>query len=393
MRVSKSCQLIGVSALLILLSVTPQARAQHVFKVMVAEATLKDLPATTRLVGTTRPRRRSVIGSEVAGPVEALPARQGDFLQKGDLICQLDDDTPRLELQAASRKLESLQSAIAIAKADFELWSFEKKRMERLIKEDRANLKEIKESQAKYLMALNAVQEAEQNFAEQEALVELKTADLAKTRITAPFAGFITRLETEVGQWVQRGGDVVEILDLESVLVRVNVPESIIAFVIVGDSASIKLDALEDTLTGEIKYVIPQADERARTFPVDIEIANPDHKLRSGLFARVTIKSGPAKQALAVPRDAVVQIRGVDTVWMVQQKGADGAMSMPINVTLGAEIGDWVAVTSENIEPGTKIVVRGNERLMPFPMPVEVVDEPALVRGSTAGQDTAAETN
>lgn len=355
------------------------ALGQPVNKVLLAEAQHKELPATMRLVGSVRPNRVSVIGAEVEGLVSALPVRQGDYLQAGELICQLNDDTLQLELQAAVNKLESLKAAVKISAADLERWTHEKERVAELEQSQRANAKEVYDTLAEYLMAESRVRESEQAVAEQKALVDLKKTEIAKTWIAAPFNGYVTELHTEVGQWLQRGGQVVQIIDLATVLVRVDAPESAIQHIRIGDEARVQLDALHDIFTGHIKYIIPQAHEQARTFPVDIEIANPEHRLRSGLFARCTIRTGPAGQVIAVPKDAVVNKQGTNRIWRVQQGGPQGPMAIPIPVTLGAEVGEWVAITSGNVFPGMKIVVRGNEQLMPFPAPVVVVEEDALL--------------
>jgi RND family efflux transporter MFP subunit len=337
-----------------------------------------ELPATSLLVGSVRPNRTSVIGAEVEGLVTALPVRQGEYLKQGTLICQLNDDTLQLELKAAEGKLESLSAAVEIARADLDRWTREKERVAKLKDAHRANDKEVYDTLADFLMAANRVRETEQDVVEQDAQVELKKIEIAKARIAAPFDGYVTALHTEVGQWLQRGGPVVEIIELETVLVRVDVPESAIAHIQVGDEAQVKLDALNDTVAGRIKYIIPQAHEQARTFPVDIAIANPKHKLRSGMFARCTIRTGPAGQAIAVPRDAVVHREGTNRIWKVQAAGPQGMMAFPMAVTLGAEVGEWVAITSGNVSPGLKVVVRGNEQLMPFPAKVVVVEEEAL---------------
>ncbi len=358
------------------------ALAQPVNKVLLAEAQLKELPATSLLVGSVRPNRISIVGAEVEGLVIALPVRQGDYLKRGTLICQLNDDTLQLQLKAAEGKLESLDAAVKIAKADLDRWTREKERVAKLEDSNRANAKEVYDTLAEFLMAENRVREAEQDVVEQDAQVKLHKAVISKTRISAPFDGYLTALHTEVGQWMQRGGQVVEIIDLETVLVRVDAPESAIVHIQVGDEARVKLDALNNTVTGHVKYIIPQAHEQARTFPVDITIANPEHELRSGMFARCTVRTGPAGQAIAVPRDAVVHKEGTNRIWKVQAAGPEDMMAFPMTVTLGAEVGEWVAITSGNVTPGMKVAVRGNERLMPFPAKVVVVEEEALMTTS-----------
>ncbi len=357
---------------------TPALNAQPVSKVIVAQAELKPLPATIRLVGTVRPNRASRIASEVAGLVAELPVREGDLLRQGDLICRLKTETLTLELQAAEARLASLVAAVDIAKADLQRWTLEKQRVTRLNEQDRANAKELYDTQADFLMALNRVQEAERQVSEQQALVELRRVDLDKTTIQAPFDGYVVVLRSEAGEWLTLGGAVVDMIDIGQVRVRVDVPEAALQYVEVGQSVRVAFGALSETFTGTIGHIIPQAHEMARTFPVDIEIPNPEHRLTSGLFAWATVRSGPADDVVSVPKDAVVHKDGFDRVWMVQDAGPQGTMAIPLSVSLGAEVGDWVAVTSGNVAAGMILVVRGNERLMPFPSKVVVVDDQAL---------------
>ncbi len=119
------------------------ALAQPVSKVLLAEAQLKELPATSLLVGSVRPNRISIVGTEVEGLVTALPVRQGDYLKTGTLICQLNDDTLQLELRAAEGRLESLSAAVEIANADLDRWTREKERVAKLKDAHRANAKEV----------------------------------------------------------------------------------------------------------------------------------------------------------------------------------------------------------------------------------------------------------
>ena len=219
--------LVGLTALFAVSLLRP-AYAQPESKVLLGEAQYKELPATSRLVGSVRPNRVSLIGAEVAGLVAVLPVREGDYLKKGELLCQLKADILRLELQAANNKLESLKAAVDAALADLERWKLEKERIESLQNSRQANVKEVYDTLAEFLIAQNKVREAKQDVAEQEALVDLKKTEIGMTKIVAPFDGYITELHTEVGQWLQRGGQVVEMIDLETVLVRVDVPESAI---------------------------------------------------------------------------------------------------------------------------------------------------------------------
>ncbi len=330
-------------------------------RVVVERAAIRELPSTIILVGTVEPLTRSVIGSEMAGIVEKMPVRQGDLVQAGSMIVKLNDDTIRYQLaeaQAASKALE----------ADMRRWEFELQRVRHLYGKEHANEKEVYDTVADYDRARYRVEE-------QKAIVSRYKTDLAKTEITAPFSGYVVDRRTEVGEWIARGGPVVEMIDLSSVLVRVDVPEFAIPFVRLRDGAAVKIDALGRVFEGEIRHIIRQADPDARTFPVEIEIDNAEGLLAGGMFARATIVSGPQSQTVAVPKDAIVVRDGITYVGLIIPGHEGSQMGVLTAVMAGSDVGDWIAITSDNLAPGMQVITRGNERLFPFPSPVVIVDE------------------
>ena len=392
-------------------------------KVVVERAAMRPLPATMRLVATVEPAVRSLIGSEVEGLVMEMPAREGDRVEKGGVICRLNDDTVSAEAASARAKLGErqarleeletgtraeelarLKAAHEEAKARFEKWRLEKQRIETLHAAGTTFGKEVYDCEADYLAAKQRMLSAQAQYeegvagprteviaqarfqvAEQAAVVERIERDLAKTVIRAPFTGHVVRRETELGQWVQRGGPIVEMIDLTNVLVTVDAPEQAFPYVNVGDPARVQVDALGEVFTGRVKHVIPQADVTARTFPVQIEIDNADGKLKGGMIAWATVTTGPASQTVAVPKDAVDVRRGTPHVCMVVPSER-GTVASPMPVTTGADIEDWIAVTSGNVAAGALVVVRGNERIL-FPSPVEVtnMDVPGTTPPGHAG--------
>ena len=375
-------------------------------KVAVAKVEVRPLPASTTLVGTVEPVTRSVVGSEAAGLVERMPVRQGDFVQAGELICKLKDDTISLRLEEARERLKGLE-------ATQRKWVFEQQRIERLYGSQDAAEKEVYDTKAAHDLARYAT-------SEQRATVARIESELAKTEIRAPFSGFIVNRHTEVGQWLVQGGDVVEMADLSTVLVRVDLPERCLPYVHAGDRAVVRVEALEQSFQGRVRHVMMQADPTARTFPVEIAVPNPGHVqvdgrmipqrvarsraagaepadggsigrtnsadappadptepratlLAGGMFARATLQAGPSAMTPAVPKDAVVMRSGVEFVCMVAPGHEEGSlMAIPVPVTTGVDVGDWIAVTSGNLAPGMQVVVKGNEIIL-FPSPIQIV--------------------
>lgn len=345
--------------------------------VVVAKAAIRPLPNTMTLVATVEPLTRSVVASEIAGIVEAMPVRQGDRVDAGALIVRLNADSLRWQLAEA-------EAALGGTKARLTRWEFEVERIRKLYGKDQANEREVYDTKAEH-------DSAQFDFEAQTARVAKLRTDLAKTEIRAPFSGYVVTRETEVGEWVERGGAVVEMVDLSSVLVRVDVPESAIPFVKEGTSCQVTIEAVGRTYEGKVRHIMRQADADAHTFPVEIIVENEARSLAGGMFARATIVSGRKADVVAVPKDAVVERDGVRYVALVIP-GEHGMMGMLSPITTGADVGEWIAVTSGNLQAGMAVIVRGNERMFPFPSPVRIVDErgkPVSVQADSPGTQDA----
>ena len=381
-------------------------------KVVLEQAKTVDAPITITLVGTVRPARSSRVASELSGVVAQMDVREGDQVEEKKPLCSLNVDSLRLQIASAESRLKALkarheellagtrkediarfEALYEEAIAERDRWKFERERVEKLYSGADANAKEIYDTRASHLAAeqrriaaqaaydlakagsrKETIAQAAFEVAEQQATVERLQSDLQKAVIRAPFKGHIVSRAVEVGEWVPAGGAIVTMIELASVLVWVDVPEDVLPHLAPGDPSRVKIDALGRTFEGEVKHVMREADRTARTFPVEIELQNPQGLLAAGMFARATLQAGPSRTVLAVPKDAVVTSDGIDRVGLVIQ-GKDGPMAMLAPVTVGMSVGDWITVTSPNLKDGDWVVVRGTENLFPFPNAVIVVDE------------------
>lgn len=415
--------ILGVSGLMLCLSLVPPVLAQPpASPVMTVPVDKRMVPLTITLVGSVEPNTRSVIASELAGLVDELAVDEGDWIDRGTVLCRLRNTTHRLafeqaqaqlaqyeaelaELEAGTRKedLDRARAEMEEAKTIHEKWERELERVQGLREQSSASLKEYNDTRAdtaaarqRYLQAVARHELAEagprkETIARARFVVEAQRVllarlkyDLDQTVIRAPFAGHVVRKHVEVGQSVSVGGPVVDLIDLETVLVRVDVPESAIGAAKVGEPVSVVIDALRRTFHGEIKHVIPQADEKARTFPVEIALENKEHLLKAGMFVRARMPAGPTEESLVVPLDAVLQRGGTDlVVAVIESEMAGGVTGIPMPVRLGAEVRDesggrfqaWIAISSPTLQPGMPVAVKGHDRIY-GPMPVTVVPAP-----------------
>ncbi len=382
-----------------------------------------EAPSAIVLVGTVLPVRRSRLGSEIAGIVAEMPVRQGDRVSAGDVLCRLNNETFTHRLAEAQARLGALnayheellagtrpeeltrrKAQLEEAVAEFDRWKFEMDRINRLYAGRDSNQKEQTDTRASFLAAEQQKIAAQANFdlgvagpraeeiaraafevAEQQAVVDRIAGDLRKTAIRAPFDGYVIARNTEIGEWVPEGGQIAELVDLSTVLVQVDLPEAALPHVSEGDEVRVSVDALHDSFIGRIKHIMRDADPRARTFPVEIELDNSAGTLAGAMFARATVAAGPRGPVIAVPKDAIVEQGGIAHIAITMPDQMGNITGMLMGVTVGADTGEWITITSGNVHPGMSVITRGNEHMMPFPTPILIVDEKGTPIAMPAG--------
>ncbi|TWT42169.1 Cobalt-zinc-cadmium resistance protein CzcB [Phycisphaerae bacterium RAS1] len=376
--------------------------------VVVAPVVERDLPPSLRLVGTVRPQRAATVAAEVSGVIVAFESDEGRFLRKGEVICRLDAEPFQLRLDQARGELASLKAQlaeqehgereedlrrlaaqVAVSDAMCQKWSFEKERILRLRETGQSTEKEQHDTEMEFLAAERRLTQAKaeyekatngarpevlarwrQQVVAKEAAVKLLEREVRKASIAAPFDGFLVAKRTEVGEWIIEGGAVADMVDVETVRVRVDVPESVIAFARPGERASVEIEALlgqpasaRPSRPATIARVVPRASASARTFPVEIDLPNADHVLLPGMFVWAHVPGGPVGMRTLVSKDAIVSQGPMKQVFVVQPAEAGPAMAVPVPVITGMELEGEIEVRADGVKPGMMVVTRANERL------------------------------
>lgn len=333
--------------------------------VRVMQVAQQEVQRTVVLVGSVEPWKRSLVASEIDGLVKSFPAEEGRAVKKGQVLAELREDTLQIRLDSATASHREAQTRYTQAQLDLE-------RVKALFEKELVTKKEFDDAIAQE----GALRE---RMAQLEAEIRQVRDQLAKTKIMAPFDGWITKEYTEVGQWVEAGGSVVEMVDLSRVKVDVPLPERYVKDVRVNDAVSVTFDGLPGfDAQGHVFSVVAQADRISRTFPVKVEIPNPDLRIKSGMVARLTLVAGAPYQATVVPKDALVLRGGKEYVFFIKDGTANQLAVTPL-----AHVDKFVEIDG-GVQPGMMVVVSGNERLLPG-QTVKILDE-----GPPRGEATVA---
>lgn len=298
------------------------------------------------LVGTAEAIARSTIAAEVSGLVEKFPAREGDFVEKGEVLVRLRSTNLALRLKAAEAVREKVRANLVFAEKELARYTM---------------LKGTDSIAArKYDEALYQYQSLEQEIVRNDAEIELLTDDIRKKKVVAPFAGFVAQEHTQVGEWLRVGGPVVTLVDLGHIRITVDVPERYVVQLLPQKQVGIIVTSISnEPFLGKISAILPEGDPNARTFPVRVSLMNPGFRIRSGMEARATFNLGSTKNALLVPKDAIVTAGANRLVFVVAN-----SVVQPVNVQIIGYYDGDVAVEGQ-LSPGDEVVIRGNERLRP----------------------------
>jgi RND family efflux transporter MFP subunit len=340
-----------LSALCLLVAEAPAAAGPA--PVTLAEVQQNVLRDQAVLSGTTIARRRAALSPKLDGLVTELFVDEGSQVEAGDPILTLDDRLESLAVDAAAARVQEAEASYkdAVRIRDELL---------RLKEGRHASETDIRSSIARVDMTAAAL------AAERAALARMEELQ-RRHRLAAPFAGMIVARNTEVGEWVKRDEAAVELVALDVLRIRATLPQADYARVSRGAQASVDFDALpERSFQGNVFARVASGDERSRTFPVLIDIPNPDRLLAPGMSARVRVDlAGSESAVLTVPRDAVVaKADGSREVWRVQTE--DGILrAYPVSVETGRAGGDRLEIVAGDLDVGDRVVLLGNEQLEP----------------------------
>lgn len=325
--------------------------------VEVAPVIEKEVLSKISVVGTVEADITTTIASQEEGLVKQIKVEEGDWVKKGQLLATLDSTSLGFNLKASQAELSQAEIQYEQAKRDLE-------RYQALIAQNviaERNFEEIrlrKEETAQKIERLKAV-----------------TADLSdrlkKTRVLSPVSGYVVQKNTQVGEWIKEGGAVVTIAVLNPVKIMVPLPEIYVRRISRMQKVSITFDALPgQNYQGRITALIPEADPRARTFPIKISLHNPKNKIKAGMLARVIFPVGERRRAVLVPKDAIVLGDSGSLVYIVDRETA-----MPVPIKAGLAYNSFIEVV-QGLKPGQQVVTRGNERLIPGAK-VKILNSPA----------------
>lgn len=276
--------------------------------------------------------------AKVEGEVREILVEEGDEVTEGEVLARLDGDRLRLELSESRARLNKMRR-------DFE------------------RNQELRE---KGLLSVGDFEKLRFDLEALEASYNLARLELDYTQIRAPIDGIVAERYIKIGTTIRVGDPAFRVTSFDPLVAYLHVPEREYQQIRAGQPVAIDIDALAgQRIFAEVTRISPVVDAQTGTFKTTIEIRDDERRIKPGMFGRMSIVYDRHENVLQIPRSAVIEDRGKETVFVVEdgeavrrviQTGYGSEGMVEITEGLG-DADEVVTVGQVGLKPGAKVTV------------------------------------
>ena len=335
---------------------------------------------TVTVNGTLAAYDQTTAGIKVPGRLQTISVDLGSVVHKGQSIAQLEPQDYKLRVQQAEAALAQARARLGLspdgaddrvsseetgtvrqAKALLDDAKLKRDRASRLVQQGIIPHAEWDTVDSEYKVALSRYQDAVEEIRNRQGLLAQRRSELAlakqqlaDTIVYAPLDGVVLTKKASVGEYLAAGAPVVDIVRINPLRLRVEVPERESHNIRNGQSVRVSVEGDPNSYLGYIKRLSPTIGEQNRVLAVEADVPN-NGGLRPGAFVRAEIITNQSATAVTVPASAIVTFAGIEKVIVVEN---GKAVEKP--VTTGRRGSDWIEIKSGVNVGDTVVVEPGN---------------------------------
>ena len=309
--------------------------------VVVVQAIKKSIAPTALYSATVISRDDANLAGEISGHLTWV-AEVGDRFNKGDVVAKLDDVFIKQQVIEEQATIQSEQ-------AKYNFHSKEVKRFEKLVTNNN-----IARNQLDQAISNKAV--ARSNIASAKARLAQAEERLRRTNILAPFDGVVSDRLLQNGEWAENGATILRLVSTQNLEIQTHIPASTLQFVTIGTPLTYIHG--KSNGVGKVRALVPVGGDVSRLYELRVSIEN--HSLSAGNLLRVAIPTAHAREAVLIPRDALILRREGIYVFRINEQ----SIAERVNVETGVAEIDSIEVIG-GVQPNDLVVTRGGENLQP----------------------------
>jgi HlyD family secretion protein len=337
----------GIVIILVLIIANTGRKGRATYTVQAEGVERGEIISLVTATGSVQARRTVNISADVSAKITQLPVNEGDQVAQGDLLVKLDQTRYLAAVRQAEAQLASARASEKRAEASLLEARQNFNRAERLFERDLISEEDYVRLETGFEVAQANYESAQYTVKQQQAYLIQRQDDLAKTEITAPISGTVTELNAEAGEIViigtmnNPGTVIMTVADLDTIEVEVEVDETDIARVELGQEAEIEVDAFPDTtFRGKVSEVGNAArvsgmstTTRVTNFLVKVLLLDNVPDIKPGMTATADITVDRREKTLYVPIQAVVYREKKPEELPGEPKTTSGALAAPSDTT------------------------------------------------------------
>jgi membrane fusion protein (multidrug efflux system) len=264
--------------------------------------------AVAELSGVVDARRSVRLFAETRGPVLEVGAEELDRVVEGQLLMRVDPLEAEVAVERARADVARSESELALAGSELE-------RQRSLRKRGVSSDADLEATENARKVAVAVLRQA-------RAELERVGDDLGKKTVVAAFDGVLRRFAVEVGEYVQPGQEIGELLDLSTARMALGVSDREVVAVREGQPIELRVEAFPgESFQGQVLRVGRAFDRETRKFPVEVEVPNPGGRLLPGMVGTAVLDLGEPTALLVIPRESAVDEFGLRFVWVIEENG------------------------------------------------------------------------
>lgn len=298
-----------------------------------------------KLTGNLDPVWQADIGAKVAGRVEQVYVKVGDYVTAGQVLATLDSSELATTANSTKGSVFDAQANLASAETLLE-------RNKQLFANGAVSKAALDNAQFARDMAEGKLAAAQGNY-------DNALSKMAGSSVVSPQAGTVVKRYFQEGYYATVGNSLFNVADTTGLVAKVNIPEGQIGGVELGAICQVEIPAMNNMkVEGRVTKIAQVADLPARTFASEVTVDNSDNKLRGGLFANAFLVLAEKTNVLTIPQSAIVMREDQRTVYLMD---SEGHISRKVLST--GYIGDGLVEVLSGITEKDEIVISGQNRI------------------------------
>ncbi len=317
-----------------------------------------DMSAEITVVGNLIGAATVEAVAKINGRLDDIFVRMGDQVKKGQQIAKVEDRELQEQIKQAQASFEVSAATIRQREADLRLAQTNLDRSKNLYDRQLIPKQTWDDTDSRYQAALAQLDLAKAQYSQAQARLDELKINIANTTILSPVSGFIGSRSLDPGAWVTPNTAFMSIVDISLVRLVANVIEKDLRRMKPGLTARVEVDAFPDEMfEGRIARVAPVLDPTTRTAQIEVEIPNPDFRLKPGMYAKVSFRIEHREKTLVVPTSALVDVGGSRGVFL-PKKGEQGVIANFKAIEVGLIDQNLVEVSS-GLAEGENVITTG----------------------------------